>query len=125
MRGAGCCRCRARQSRWRAAEGHRAVSQRPCSRFRDAIRTLAGTRLAGRAPGGSKVRCDAHRVREVRGLGRRFPPRRHQKAGRNWPNDLKEPDADRLRGRDGFKKLLAELETRNKAEAATKEAESK
>ena len=41
------------------------------------------------------------------------------------PNDLKDPDFDRLRGRAGFKKRLAELETRNKAKAATKEAESK
>jgi hypothetical protein len=31
------------------------------------------------------------------------------KAGWNEPNELKEPDFDALRGRDDFKKLLAEL----------------
>jgi serine/threonine protein kinase/Tfp pilus assembly protein PilF len=42
-------------------------------------------------------------------------------AGWNWPNELKEPDFDALRGRDDFKKLLADLE----AKAAKQDAESK
>lgn len=41
-------------------------------------------------------------------------------AGWNQPNEPKEPDFDALRSRDDFKKLLAELETRNKANAAKK-----
>lgn len=46
-------------------------------------------------------------------------------AGWNDPNELKEPDFDALRGCHDFKKLLAELETRNKAKAAKKQAVSK
>ena len=46
-------------------------------------------------------------------------------AGWSWPDELKEPDFDALRGRDDFQKLLAELETRNKGKAAKKQAESK
>jgi serine/threonine-protein kinase len=46
-------------------------------------------------------------------------------AGWDRPSELKEPDFDALRGRDDFKKLLAELEMRNKAKAAKREAESK
>lgn len=48
-------------------------------------------------------------------------------AGRRWqwPSELKEPDFDALRGRDDFKKLLAELETRNEAKVAKKQAASK
>jgi hypothetical protein len=42
-------------------------------------------------------------------------------AGWGWPDELKEPDFDALRGRADFQKLLAELE----AKAAKKEAESK
>jgi hypothetical protein len=38
---------------------------------------------------------------------------------------LKEPDFDPLRGREDFQKLLAEVEARNKAQAARKEANSK
>ena len=30
-------------------------------------------------------------------------------AGWNWPNELKEPDFEPLRGRDDFQKLLAEM----------------
>jgi hypothetical protein len=41
------------------------------------------------------------------------------------PAELKEPDFDALRGRDDFKKLMAEVEERNKAKASKKEAESK
>ena len=33
-------------------------------------------------------------------------------AGWNWPNDLKEPDFDAIRGRDDFKKLVAEVEAK-------------
>jgi hypothetical protein len=47
------------------------------------------------------------------------------RAGWSWPDELKEPDFDALRGRDDFQKLLAELETRNKSKAAKKQAESK
>jgi hypothetical protein len=43
-------------------------------------------------------------------------------AGWNWPNELKEPDFDAIRGRDDFKKLVAEVEAKKPAE---KEAESK
>jgi hypothetical protein len=46
-------------------------------------------------------------------------------AGWNWPNELKEPDFDALRGRADFRKLVAEVETGDKANAAKKEAESK
>lgn len=46
-------------------------------------------------------------------------------AGWNQLNELKEPDFDPLRGRDDFKKLLADLETRNKGKAAKKQAASK
>jgi serine/threonine-protein kinase len=42
-------------------------------------------------------------------------------AGWNDPDELKEPDFDPIRGRDDFKKVLAELE----AKSAKKEAESK
>jgi hypothetical protein len=31
----------------------------------------------------------------------------------DWPNELKEQDFDALRGRDNFKKLLAELEAKS------------
>jgi tetratricopeptide (TPR) repeat protein len=47
------------------------------------------------------------------------------RAGWGWPDELKEPDFDALRGRDDFQKLLAEWEARNKARAAKKQAESK
>jgi hypothetical protein len=40
-------------------------------------------------------------------------------------SDDSAPDFDVLRGRDDFKKLLAEVEARNKAKAAKKEAESR
>jgi tetratricopeptide (TPR) repeat protein len=47
-------------------------------------------------------------------------------AGWNWPNELKEPDFDPLRGRDDFQKLLAESEARNKSDTAKeKDAGSK
>jgi hypothetical protein len=46
-------------------------------------------------------------------------------AGGSRPDEREEPDFDPLRGRDDFQELLAEPETRNKAEAAKKEAESK
>jgi serine/threonine protein kinase/tetratricopeptide (TPR) repeat protein len=46
-------------------------------------------------------------------------------AGWGWPDELKEPDFDALRGRDDFQKLLAEVEARQKARAAKKDAESK
>jgi tetratricopeptide (TPR) repeat protein len=36
-------------------------------------------------------------------------------AGWNWPDELKEPDFDALRGREDFQKLLAELEAKPKA----------
>jgi hypothetical protein len=45
-------------------------------------------------------------------------------AGWAHPSELKEPDFDALRGREDFKKLLAEVEARKKAKAAKKEAES-
>jgi hypothetical protein len=45
--------------------------------------------------------------------------------GWNGPDELKEPDFDALRGWDDFKKLLAEVEARNKAKPAKKEPESK
>jgi hypothetical protein len=47
------------------------------------------------------------------------------KTGWAAPSELKEPDFDALRSRDDFRKLLAEVETRNKGKAAKKEAESK
>jgi hypothetical protein len=47
------------------------------------------------------------------------------RSGWSRPDERKEPDFDPPRGRDGLRKLLAESETRNKAEAAKKEAESK
>ena len=43
----------------------------------------------------------------------------------NVPNELKPPDFGALGGREDFKKLLAKVEARTKAEAAKKEAESK
>ncbi|HTU91551.1 MAG TPA: hypothetical protein VMF69_15820 [Gemmataceae bacterium] len=43
------------------------------------------------------------------------------KAGCNNPNELKEPDFDALRGRDDFKKLLAELETKSRPKAQPKD----
>jgi tetratricopeptide (TPR) repeat protein len=43
------------------------------------------------------------------------------KAGWNKPDALEEPDFGSLRGRDDFKKLLAELEARDKAKAAKKD----
>jgi hypothetical protein len=43
-------------------------------------------------------------------------------AGWSWPDELKEPDFDALRGLVYFQKLLAELETRNKGKAAKKQA---
>jgi serine/threonine protein kinase len=45
--------------------------------------------------------------------------------GWSWPAELREPDFDALRGREDFKKLLAEVETRNKVKVAKKPAESK
>ena len=33
-------------------------------------------------------------------------------AGLGWPDELKEPDFDALRGRDDFKKLVGELEAK-------------
>jgi hypothetical protein len=42
-------------------------------------------------------------------------------AGWGQYDDLKEPDFDAIRGREDFKKLLAQLETRSKAKAANKE----
>jgi tetratricopeptide (TPR) repeat protein len=39
-------------------------------------------------------------------------------AGWGWTNELKEPDFDAIRGRDDFKKLLAEVEAPNKADTA-------
>ena len=41
-------------------------------------------------------------------------------AGWNVPDDLKEPGFDPLRGRDDFKKLLAELEARSGSKAKPK-----
>jgi serine/threonine protein kinase/tetratricopeptide (TPR) repeat protein len=47
-------------------------------------------------------------------------------AGWGWPDELKEPDFDALRGRDDFKKLQAEVEARHKADTAKqKDAGSK
>jgi tetratricopeptide (TPR) repeat protein len=42
-------------------------------------------------------------------------------AGWNWPNELKEPDFDALRGRDDFKKLLAEVEAKAGPKAKPKD----
>jgi hypothetical protein len=41
-------------------------------------------------------------------------------AGWGWPDELKEPDFDAIRGRDDFKKLVAEVEAPNKADATKK-----
>jgi tetratricopeptide (TPR) repeat protein len=41
-------------------------------------------------------------------------------AGWNWPNELKEPDFDALRGRDDFQKLLAEVEAKAVPKATPK-----
>jgi serine/threonine-protein kinase len=42
-------------------------------------------------------------------------------AGWSWPDELKEPDFDALRGRDDFKKLLAELEAKSGPKAKPKD----
>jgi hypothetical protein len=42
-------------------------------------------------------------------------------AFRDWPDALKEPDFDALRGRDDFKKLVAELEARSGPKAKRKD----
>jgi len=41
-------------------------------------------------------------------------------AGWGWPDELKEPDFNAIRGRDDFKKLVAEVEAPNKADATKK-----
>lgn len=46
-------------------------------------------------------------------------------AGWGWPDALKEPDFDALRGREDFEKLLAEVEGRHKGRGAKKPAGSK
>src|SRR5262249_27230328 len=40
--------------------------------------------------------------------------------GWNWPDDLQDPDFDPLRGRDDFKKVLAELEAKSGPKAKPK-----
>jgi hypothetical protein len=47
------------------------------------------------------------------------------KTGWANPSELKEPGLDALPGRADFQKLVAEVETRNKARAAKKQAASK
>jgi hypothetical protein len=42
-------------------------------------------------------------------------------AGWGWPDELKEPDFDPLRGRDDFKKLLAEVEAKSGPKAKPKD----
>ncbi len=85
--------------------------------------TLA-TGPLGRAGRRSEVRRDEDRGRAVRRSAHRRPPRRHQR--RLEPAQRrKAPDFDATRGRDEFKKLPAELETRNKAKAAKKQSATK